>query len=136
MRKTVKVCAGGLAGLLVLGGCEPAWVYAAAEDSGVVGEADVGPTCPAVRIGQVCPPGHTAVTGYVIRRGWPGVAALIHTGPQGRFRLRLAPGQYTIHVLQSPWRPSLPALARSTIPVRVRPHAYTPVTIDFDSGIR
>lgn len=138
MHKALKIASGVLLGLLVIGAGEPTWLYLASEDSGVVGEATIGPTpaCPVGRVGEVCPPGHIAISAVMTRRGWPGVAAVVHTGVDGRFRVRLAPGQYTLHVLRSPWHPPLPYLRQSAIPLRVRAHAYTSVTVGFDSGIR
>ena len=136
MRRALKIASGVLSGLLIIGAGEPAWLYLTSEDSGVVGEATVGPTCPVARVGEVCPPGHIAISAIVTRHGWPGVAAVIHTGTDGRFRVRLAPGRYTLHVLRSPWHPPLPYLRQSAIPMRVRARAYTSVTVGFDSGIR
>jgi hypothetical protein len=136
MRKALKIASGVLLGLLVIGACEPTWLYLTSEGSGVVGEATVGPTCPVERVGEVCPPGHIAISAIVTRRGWPGVAAIVHAGAGGRFRVQLAPGQYTLHVLRSPWHPPLPYLRQSAIPVSVRAHAYTSVTVGFDSGMR
>jgi hypothetical protein len=136
MRKALKITSGVLLGLLVIGTAQPAWLYLTSEDSGVVGEATVGPTCPVVRVGEVCPPGHIGISAIVTRRGWPGVAAFVHTRAGGRFRVQLAPGQYTLHVIRSPWHQSLPYLKQSAIPVMVRARAYTSVTVGFDSGIR
>jgi hypothetical protein len=137
MRKGVKVGIGVVLGLLAVGACEPTWVYLAADGSGVLGETDVGPMCPGpVASGGVCPPGHRAISAIVTRQGWPGIAAIIHTGPEGRFRVRLAPGRYTVHVLQMPGHPPLPYLRQDMIPVLVRSHAHTPVTVVFDSGMR
>jgi hypothetical protein len=138
MRKILKIASGVLLGLLVVGAFEPTWLYLMSEGSGVAGEATVGPTCPGpvARGGEVCPPGHITMTAVVTRRGWPGVAAVIHTGGEGRFRLQLAPGQYTIHVLQSPWHGRFPYLNQSAIPVRVRARTYTPVTVRFWSGMQ
>jgi hypothetical protein len=136
MRKVLMIASGMLWGLLVIVSCEPAWLYLTAEGSGITGETIVGPTCPVVRAGEVCPPGYIAMWAIVTRSGWPGVAAVVHAGADGRFRVQLPPGLYTLHVLQSPWHPPLPRLIQSTITVRVRANAYTPVTVDFDSGLR
>lgn len=136
MRKALKITSAVLLGLSAIGAGEPVWLHLTSDGSGVLGEATVGPTCPAVRVGEVCPPGHRAISAIVTRRGWPGVAAVVHTGAGGRFRVRLAPGRYTLHVLRSPWHSPLPYLSRSAIPMSVHAHAYTPVTVGFDSGIR
>lgn len=136
MRKALKIASGVLLGVLAMGACEPTWLHLRSGDSGLAGEATVGPTCPAAAVGETCPPGHIAMSAVVTRRGWPGVAAVIHTGARGRFRVQLEPGHYTLHVLRSPWHPPLPYLRQSTIPVRIRAHAYTSVTVGFDSGIR
>jgi hypothetical protein len=122
-------------GLLVIVSCEPAWLYLTAGGSGITGETIVGPTCPVARAGEVCPPGHIAMWAIMTRNGWPGIAAVVHAGADGRFRAQFPPGLYTLHVLQSPGNPSLPDLMQSTITVRVQAHAYTPVTVNFYSGI-
>jgi hypothetical protein len=133
VRKVLKIAASVLLVLLIVGACEPTWLHLTSEGSGVVGEADVGPTCP----DMPCPPGHLAISAVVTRRGWPGVAAVIRTGADGRFRVQLRPGRYTLRVIQSPWRSQyLPYLTQPTIPVRVRAHVYTPVTVNYDNGLR
>lgn len=136
MRKVLKIASGTLLGLLVIAVCEPTSLYLTAEDSGITGEAVVGPTCPVERAGEVCPPGHIAISAILTRRGWPGIAAFVHTSADGRFRVQLPPGMYTLHVLRSPWHPPLPYLMQSAIAMRVRAHVYTSVTVGFDSGIR
>jgi hypothetical protein len=136
MRKVLKIASGMLLGLLVIGACEPTWLYLTAEGSGITGEATVGPTCPSFSPGEVCPPGHIAMSAILTRRGWPGVAAFVHAGADGRFRVRLPPGLYTLHVLPSPWHPPSLNLKQSAITVPVRAHAYTSVSVDFDTGMR
>jgi hypothetical protein len=135
MRKVLKIASGVLLGLLVIVSWEPAWLHLTAGGSGITGETIVGPACPSVRVGEVCPPGHTAMWAIVTRSGWPGVAAVVQAGADGRFRVQLSPGLYTLHVLQSPWHPRLPRLMQSSIAVRVQAHAYTAVMVTFDSGV-
>jgi hypothetical protein len=137
MRKVLKIASGMLLGLLVIGACEPAWLYLMAEGSGITGEALVGPTCPSERVGEAaCLPGHIAISAILTRRGWPGIAAVVHASADGRFRVQLPPGLYTLHVLQNPWHPPAPYPTQSAIEVPVRAHAYTSVTVNFDSGIQ
>ncbi|QKG22373.1 hypothetical protein ACTIVE_4013 [Actinomadura verrucosospora] len=137
MRRAWKIAAVTALGLLALGAVEPAWLFSAASGSGLTGQTTVGPMCPVQRVGQVCPVGHVRMSAVVTRHDWPGVAAFIRTDGQGRFRVHLAPGRYTIHVVRSPWRSSpTPFLRRSTIPVTVHSHAYARVDVGYDSGIR
>ncbi|GAA0270461.1 hypothetical protein GCM10009527_078460 [Actinomadura nitritigenes] len=137
MRRAWKIAAGTALGVLALGAVEPAWLSSTASGSGLAGQTTVGPTCPAQRAGQVCPVGHVKMSAVVTRHDWPGVAAFIRTDGQGRFRVRLAPGHYTLHVVRSPWQSSpTPLLRRSTIPVTVHAHVYARVEINYDSGIR
>jgi hypothetical protein len=137
MRRGTKVACSLLLGLLVVGGYEPTWVYLASDGSGVTGQALIGPTCPSVSLAHPCPPAPKPFSGIVTRRGWPAVAVVIHTGDSGRFRERLAPGAYALHVLLNPWRPAYSLrVVESPISFTVRAHAYTRVVVSFDSGIR
>src|ERR1700694_6310826 len=79
---------------LVLGACGCASA-AASVDSGISGRVVLGPTCPVQRIGQTCERAYqTTVAIYAARGG-----RLVHTfrsGADGRFRVRLAPGRYSL----------------------------------------
>ncbi len=132
MRRGLKINGGVLAAAIALACVEPVWVHLSADRSGIVGETEVGPTCPT----GPCPPGHRPISAIVTRDGWPGIAAVIHTSPNGRFHMDLGPGDYTIHILQSPWHAPLPRLQANNLPAHVVPHAFVQVVVAFDSGIR
>jgi hypothetical protein len=59
---------------------------------------------------------------------------MLKTRTDGSFRLRLAPGTYTVraHALSTSPFPRVPA----RLVVRVRPHHFTRVTLTYDTGIR
>jgi hypothetical protein len=104
-------------------------------DSGVQGVTMVGPTCPAQQENAACPDRPLADANLHVTR--QGSAAMVATGrsdADGRFRIPLAPGAYVLH----PANPSGSAVPPSAParPFSVDPHAYTELTVRFDSGIR
>jgi hypothetical protein len=104
-------------------------------DSGVQGVTMVGPTCPVQQEAAACPDQPLARASLTITR--EGSATTVATGrsdADGHFRIPLAPGAYILHPANpsgSAMPPSAPAR-----PFLVHPHAYTEVTVEFDSGIR
>ena len=106
---------------------------AAPTDSGVRGRILIGPMCPVEQVGVPCP--DRPFQAHILVR-WEGsgkTAARVRSGKDGRFRLNLAPGRYVL-VPISP-NPGAPPQA-GPVRVHVRAHAFTLVTITFDSGIR
>jgi hypothetical protein len=104
-------------------------------DSGVQGVALVGPTCPVQRETAACPDQPLAkVNLTVTRQGSATMAANGRSDANGHFRIPLAPGAYTLH----PANPAGTAVPPSAPPrpFLVHPHAYTELTVRFDSGIR
>jgi hypothetical protein len=100
----------------------------ASADSGIEGTATYGPTCPVEQAGA--PPCVRPYSGViVISRGDKAVAS-VRSGADGRFRIALAPGAYTIGSTGT----GLPFA--KPLDVVVRAHAFTNVTVMFDSGIR
>ncbi|MFL5766342.1 MAG: carboxypeptidase-like regulatory domain-containing protein [Actinomycetota bacterium] len=97
-------------------------------DAGVQGVVRVGPACPVQREGTSCPDRPLATELRFVQGS--DVAATVRTGDDGRFRVGLAPGSYTIRSGKA----GLPTLR--PVQVTVPPHAYTTVTLTFDSGIR
>ena len=61
---------------------------------GIEGRVTTGPTCPVQREGSPCPPG--IWTGTVRATSSDGAAYESATGPDGSYRLALAPGTYTV----------------------------------------
>jgi hypothetical protein len=103
-------------------------------DSGVQGVTMVGPTCP-VQQETACPDQPLASANLTVTR--QGSATTVATGrsdADGHFRIPLAPGAYILR----PANPSGDAVPPSAParPFVVHPHAYTELTVKFDSGIR
>jgi hypothetical protein len=104
----------------------------APSDSGIKGLVLIGPMCPVVQEGVPCPDKPFEAT-IKVRKVGGKVVATVRSGRNGRFRVSLAPGRY---VLEAVWpNPGAPPSAAPVL-VRVRAHAFTRVTIHFDSGIR
>ena len=55
------------------------------------------------------------------------------SGPDGRFRVPLSPGRYTIQPLNLD---DAPVPAAFPVSVSVHPGTWTAVPIEFDSGVR
>src|SRR5947209_17066686 len=68
---------------------------AAQPGTGIQGSVQVGPTCPVERINSPCPPHPMAAT-VVVRSGNGAEVTRFHSGPDGRFKVDLAPGSYTL----------------------------------------
>ncbi len=115
--------------LVALGAC--ARRPAAPSDSGVEGVVLLGPTCPVEQLGSPCPDRPMAAEIKVTQNGE--VVTSVRSGPGGRFKVALAPGDYVL-VPVGPNPNGLP-FARPA-PVIVRAHAFTDVKVMFDSGIR
>jgi hypothetical protein len=99
-------------------------------DSGIQGLVLYGPTCPVQR------PGHTCVRTFqatiTIKREPAGtVVVRLRSAADGRFTIRLEPGGYLLQPRNG--RPFPRAKAQT---VSVHSHAFTAVTIRYDSGIR
>jgi hypothetical protein len=102
-------------------------------DSGVKGMVTLGPISPVEQVGG--PPNERpyVATIDVLAKGTTTVVASAHSAADGRFTVRLAPGDYTL-VPRSPGPAGMPHAA--PIDVRVAPHSFIAVTIAYDSGIR
>ena len=104
--------------------------------SGVVGRVLAGPTCPVERVppDTGCAPRPLAARLRITRTGGSASGRVVRSGSDGRFRVELGPGRYTITPLRragSPFpRPGPPQT------VTVRPGHYSRVTVTYDTGIR
>lgn len=99
--------------------------------TGIEGMVTLGPTCAGPDRVQPC--SDSPYAGQVSVRDQAGQqVATISTGADGRFRLDLPPGQYTL-VPISP-RPGLPPFGREQT-VTVISGSYSQVTVRFDTGI-
>lgn len=123
-----------LAMLLGLAGCGSA--VARAPDSGLSGRVLAGPTCPVERVPPQpgCAPRPVVATLRIRRLGSRTAARSVRSASDGRVRVRLAPGAYTVQALPragSPF-PRPPSPSR----VQIRPGRFTVITITYDTGIR
>ena len=101
-------------------------------NSGIQGTVSIGPTCPVEQIDSPCPDQPYAAT-IVIKDSDGAERARANSGDDGRFRVALPPGAYTL-APQSPDGAQLPYASEQ--PVEVLASEYTSVTIAYDSGIR
>jgi hypothetical protein len=96
--------------------------------SGITGRVLLGPTCPVQRPGQSCVRPYQTSVAVFTRAGHR--LKTFRSGRDGRFRVGLRPGHYTLKAT----RGGLPRLTPT--PVTVRPGHFTRVTLMFDTGIR
>ena len=128
--------AGFLAGMIgetppAPGATQPASTQPAAGSSGIEVTALVGPACPGpVVVGKECPDQPLEVSFTVLGPGNQPVTQF-QTDAQGKSRVSLPPGSYTLHP-----EVSGPYPRASDQPVTVSAGQYTQVTVQFDSGMR
>ncbi|HEX7975159.1 MAG TPA: carboxypeptidase-like regulatory domain-containing protein [Anaerolineales bacterium] len=100
-------------------------------DSGIEGQALIGPACPGpARLEQPCPDKPYQGTFSVLDPASQQVARF-QTGSDGKFRVPLPPGTYTLHAETTAAYPRTSDQA-----VTVRLGQFTHIDITFDSGIR
>ncbi|MHB8491118.1 MAG: hypothetical protein ACYDA6_02740 [Solirubrobacteraceae bacterium] len=107
-----------------------------APDSGIVGRIVAGPTCPVERVPPVpgCAPRALVATLRIRRVGSRAKTTRVRSQSDGRFRVSLPPGTYTVQALPQAGSPlPRPPSPRS---VQVRQGHFTAVTITYDTGIR
>ena len=114
--------------LLVVTACNSA--ATPAPDSGIEGQALIGPTCPVVQVGQECPDQPYQATVTVLNDKGKQVTQF-ETDAEGRFRVPLEPGTYTLRPASPSVMPSAPEQT-----VTVTAGQFTQVLIQYDSGIR
>jgi hypothetical protein len=105
---------------------------AAPAGTGIQGMVEVGPTCPVERINSPCPPHPLAAT-VVVRDGARAEVARFTSGADGRFKVDLRPGTYSLTGLTSGSSPMPRPIPTS---VTVTQGSYTTVNVEYDSGIR
>jgi hypothetical protein len=116
--------------LLVVAACGPSDLLGPDAEQGIEGIALRGPTCPVVRLDDPCPDApHQAWIDVRTARG--GKVTRFRTGEDGRFRVGLRPGRYTL-VPES----TEPFPYAGELEVEVVAGVYTEVVISFDTGIR
>lgn len=100
--------------------------------NGVEGQALIGPMCPVIQADTPCPDQPYAATLTVLNQAGQ-VVATAQADAQGRFRLALPPGAYTLRP-ESP--PGLPLPRAEPLSFTVTTGYWTTLTILYDSGIR
>jgi hypothetical protein len=105
-------------------------------ESGIEGQVLISPTRPGpIRMGDPRPDKQPYETTLAIANIGDGrEVARLKTGPDGRFRVKLPPGEYEI--TPSPDKPGRFLPRASPQQVKVLPGQYARVTIEFDSGMR
>jgi hypothetical protein len=93
-------------------------------DSGVRGQVLRGPMCPVVTLDNPCPDEPYA-TDVRVLTGEGEEVATAHSGTDGLFVVRLAPGHYILMTDQG-----------SPLDVVVKAHAFARATVEYDTGIR
>jgi hypothetical protein len=101
----------------------------AALDSGITGLVTLGPISPVERPGV--PNERPYAATIIVKRTDGSVVAQVRSGEDGRFTIKLPPGAYVLEPQNGQPLPRAEAQQ-----VTVLPHAFTEVTVAFDSGIR
>jgi hypothetical protein len=109
-------------------------------DSGIRGTVLLGPTCAvepqASDLASAPPPGDPCMTPYAAELVILDLAqqevARVRAGPDGRFEVRVAPGDYTV----APVPAGDPFPSASVQAVTVLPGSFTDVGIEYDTGVR
>jgi hypothetical protein len=113
-----------LAAVTFLTGCGGS--PAGGADSGIRGRALLAPACPV----EPCSVSEQPYTGSFVVRKDGAVVAKVKTDGEGRFDVRLEPGQYVLESESA----GLPLL--KPVDVTVHAHEFADVELAFDSGIR
>jgi len=101
--------------------------------SGIEGQTWLGSVCPAAQVGASCPDRPYADARLTVIDASGKEIARLHTDAQGRFRLLLAPGNYTLH--PEPLEGlNLPPAPEQTF--TVTDGQFTTLTVLYKSGIQ
>ncbi len=104
-----------------------------APDSGIEGKVLIGPACPGpVSATSPCPDRPVSVGVKVTNTG-SGAVSGFKSGPDGGFHVNLPPGNYRLLPDKPPFSP---AVSAKPVDVTVVAHAFTPVNVYLDSGVR
>ena len=98
--------------------------------SGIEGQVLIGPMCPVVQQGQVCPDQPYQAT-LMVNSPTGERIVQVQTEKDGTFKILLAPGEYILH----PESPNVMPFAQEQ-PFVVEEGKFTQVTVNYDSGIR
>ena len=120
----------GVGALIGLAACDPGDLLGPDATQGIEGVALLGPLCPVHSEQDPCPdrPYQAWVT---VRDSGGRFVTRFPTGPDGRFRVGLRPGRYSLDPESGD-----PFPVASEQDVDVVERVYTEVVISFDTGIR
>jgi hypothetical protein len=133
MRRTMVFAACAAVVLIVAAACDDDDESPVVEDSGIAGQVLAGPQCPVVMEGSPCPDLPLEATLRVDEVGG-GSSETVESDSDGRFKLELPPGEYSVVALpvgDGPF-PAPPAEQMVT----VREGTFSELTIYYDTGIR
>ena len=99
-------------------------------DSGVEGQVFIGPMCPVVQVGQECPDQPYQAT-LTVNSPTGERIVQVQTEADGTFKIPLPPGEYILH----PESPNAMPFAQEQ-PFTVEAGRFTPLIVQYDSGIR
>jgi hypothetical protein len=105
---------------------------AAQPGTGIQGVVQIGPTCPVERINSPCPPHPLAAT-VVVRNSSGAEVTRVHSGADGRFKVDVAPGTYTVVGLNI-GSGGMPRPIPTSVTVTAG--SYAVLNVEYDSGIR
>ncbi len=131
----IRVAVVGVIAVALLAACRPARGQVLTPGSGqgvqgIEGQVLIGPMCPVQRVDTPCPDKPYQANISVLDQNGTLVLSF-QTDDQGRFRVALDPGTYTL-------RPDagIGIAHAEAQDVTVQAGAFTPVQITYDSGIR
>ncbi len=120
--------------MLLLTGCGDAPAPATVQfDSGIKGRTMVDGGCAVQSQDRPCPDKPVSAKLLVTQPGSDKVIATVASDPDGRYEVRLAPGDY---ILTGTASTGAPLPFAKPVEVTVRAHRFTTRVIRFDSGIR
>src|SRR3979490_1359501 len=112
---------------LMLAACGTPAASPAPAGSGIQGVVQAGPTCPVERINSPCPPRPLGAT-IVVRDPAGREVARTHSAADGRFKVEVAPGTYTVVGLNI-GSSMLPRPIPTTVTVTLG--SYTTITVEY-----
>ena len=120
----------GVAILLALVGCGASDLLGPEAAQGIEGVVLLGPQCPVQTLEDPCP--DLPYQAWIrVRNGEGDRVTRVQSGPDGRFRIGLRPGEYVLDP-----ESGNPFPVADDQAVEVEPGSYTEVTVSFDTGIR
>jgi len=130
MRRTYNLLLWALPPLLTLAGCGSDLLLGPDAAQGIEGIALKGPMCPVVSQDDPCPDQPYPAT-IVVQDADGRTVTTLHLGNDGRFRVGLEPGRYTLQP-----RSGDPLPHAGALDVDVPAGVWVDVTVVYDTGIR